>query len=99
MDDITRNKWRKLLLQYPGATEKSVERSLIAYGEREETKRYLIENRQFSNALAEGYLDRKGYPRPPGWHAVFFYPGSKRLRNTVLFLVLIMSFLLWWFVG
>ena len=76
MDEITRNRLRKRLLQYPGATEESVERGLFAYEDREEEKRALIENRQFSNALAEPYLDRKGYPRPPGWHTVFFYTES-----------------------
>ena len=96
MDEITRNKLRKRLLQYPGATEESVVVDLFAYEYREEEKRALIEDRHFSNALAEAYLDRKGYPRPPGWHTVFFYPGSNRPRNTVVFCVVFIGFISWW---
>ena len=44
----------------------------------------MIQNRHYSNALAESLLDRKGYPRPPGWHAVFFYPGSYQPRMNSL---------------
>ena len=76
---------RRRLLTYSGATVEEVEKQLYAYEQREEEKDALMSARSMSNALAEAVLDRKGYPRPPGWHSVFFYPGSNRPRNKFLF--------------
>ena len=80
---------RQRLLNYPGATPESVEDLLIAYEDRASAKENLIENRRMSNAMAEAFLDRQEYPRPPGWHSVFFYPDSNRLRNGWVFILLI----------
>ena len=96
MDDTSRGELRKRLLQYPGATEESVERDLLLHEQREDEKRALVGERRFSNALAEVYLDKKGYPRPPGWHSVFFYPDSNRPRNLVVFWGVISAFVAWW---
>ena len=97
MDDSTRDELRKLLLQYPGATEESVEHDLFVYERRREEKSALVKERRFWNALAETYLDKKGYPRPPGWHSVFFYPDSNRPRNSVVFWGIIFGLIAWWF--
>jgi hypothetical protein len=96
VDENAKAELRKRLLQYPGATEESVSRDLDALEERAAQKRSLIEDRRMSNALAEAYLDRKGFPRPPGWHSVFFYPDSNRPRNTFMFLAALFGLLAWW---
>ncbi len=75
---------RKRLLEYPGETPEHVEQLLLLYEEREDLKRDLVATRGFSNRLAETFLDKKGYPRPPGWHSVFFCPGGSLPRNGVL---------------
>ncbi len=80
---------RQRLLNYPGATPESVEDLLIAYEDRASAKEHLMKNRGMWNAMAEAFLDRQGYPRPPGWHSVFFYPDSNRLRNGWVFILLI----------
>ncbi|NTV28779.1 MAG: hypothetical protein HGA80_01725 [Candidatus Omnitrophica bacterium] len=92
-----RKKLRKALFEYPGATEESVERLLIAYEQREEEKRVLIKEHHYGNSLAEYYLDKKGYPRPPGWHSVFFYPGSNRPRNHIVFWGVALGIVAWFF--
>ena len=69
------------LLTYPGATPESVEQQLFAHEERWGVKQAAMRDRKMSNAVAESFLDKSGYPRPPGWHSVFFYPGSNRPRN------------------
>ena len=97
MDEQERVELKRRLLQYPGATADSVESDLYAYEQRENEKRALISERRMSNALAETVLDRKGYPRPPGWHSVFFYPGSNRPRNRMLLLVGVASAVYWFF--
>lgn len=51
--------------------------------------------RGFSNALAESWLDRAGYSRPPGWHSVFFYPGSMRPRNGFVCWLIIITIAVW----
>jgi hypothetical protein len=82
-------KLRQRLLTYPGATAEDVENQLEAYKDRDKENAALMSTRGMSNALVEVFLDRKGYQRPPGWHSVFFYPGSNRPRNRLLFLVAI----------
>lgn len=91
MNEQERDVLRQRLLGYPGATPLSVERQLDVYEEREKEKLALTLDRRMSNALAESYLDKKGYPRPPGWHSVFFYPGGGRPRNgyVLVFIILI----------
>jgi len=54
-----------------------------------------LRRRGFSNASSEAWLDRSGYPRPPGWRAVFFYPGSMRPRNAVLFWLGVLGSIIW----
>jgi hypothetical protein len=88
MNEADEQKLRKRLLSYPNATEEIVNIEIEAHKERQKLKEDLINNRGFSNALAEVYLDRTGYPRPPGWHSVFFYPESNRLRNITVFWVI-----------
>ena len=92
MDD---DELRRRLLQYPNATEESVELELAAYKKRDIQKAALRE-RGMSNAMAEAWLDRSGFPRPPGWHSVFFYPGSVRPRNLVIFWVVIAAAIAAW---
>lgn len=95
MDDTSREKFRRKLHQYPGASEEQVEEELERYEVREVQKRELLD-RRFSNAKAEAWLDRSGYPRPPGWHSVFFYPGSMRPRNIVVFWVVVAAAVVAW---
>lgn len=68
----------------------------VTENNREDQKRLLLA-RGFSNALAESWLDRSGYPRPPGWYSVFFYPGSMRLRNTAIFWAVVLTVAVWFF--
>lgn len=89
MNDAEENILRNKLLQYPGATAESIEQEIELYKERESTKNALTMEQKFSNYYAEKYLDKKGYPRPPGWRSVFFYPGGTlpRLRYIALVIV------------
>lgn len=89
MNKAEREQLREKLLQYPGATEELVSDQLVMYEERQEFKSHLTNDKGMSNALAEHYLDRKGYPRPPGWRSVFFYPDGMRPRNLVVMFGLI----------
>ena len=91
MNEQEREALHQRLLTYPGATPESVEQQLYAYEQRESVKQTVMQDRGMSNALAEAYLDRTGYPRPPGWHSVFFYTGSNRPRNgyVLVFVVLL----------
>jgi hypothetical protein len=59
---------------------------------REMEKRALLKQ-GLSNARAETLLDRRGYPRPPGWHSAFFYPGGNRLRNRVVVFLIALAIL------
>jgi hypothetical protein len=93
-----RDALRKRLLQYPGATEESVETDIYRYEERKDEKRSLIEG-GYSNAAAEVYLDRKGFPRPPSWHSVFFYPGSARPRAAAMFWACVFGAIIGWLIG
>ena len=97
MNEIEREKLRVRLLSYPGATQNIVEAELDAHEEREVEKRALLQQRHFSNALAERFLDRKGFPRRPGWHSVFFYPGSFRPRNMAVFWLIVIAVIVWRF--
>ena len=98
MNESEKEKLRQRLRQYPDTTDESVELEIAAYEDREAAKQELI-NRGFSNALAEAHLERQGYPRPPGWHSVFFYPGSSRPRNPVLVWLVVIVGVVWFFVG
>lgn len=98
MNKTDKQKLRKRLLSYPNVTEEIVNIEIEAHEERQELKADLVNDRGFSNALAEVYLDRTGYPRPPGWHSVFFYPESNRPRNITVFWI-IASLALWVFLN
>lgn len=91
---MEREKLRKRLSEYLGNTAEIVEQQVHAYEHREEEKQNLI-RRGLRNALAEYYLDRRGYPRPPGWHSVFFYPGSNRPRNKFIFWFVVIAGVIW----
>jgi hypothetical protein len=94
---VEREKIRKRLLSYPHATEESVDHLMGVYEMRAEHKRDLLEGGHVWNALAESRLERQGWPRPPGWPAVFFYPDSLRPRNWLVFWVVVALALLWAF--
>lgn len=89
MNHTERDKLKKRLLQYPDSTEESVNIEIATYEQRQIDKEALINERGLSNAQAEVYLEKTGYPRPPGWHSVFFYPGSYRPRNIIIIWVVI----------
>ena len=95
MNETEKEELRRLLLQYPDVTEKNVDEQIFMYEQRQEDKQALIEEHGFSNAQAESYLERKGYSRPPGWHSVFFYPGSNRPRNTAIFWLVVLIGVVW----
>lgn len=99
LTDSKRDRLRQRLMQYPGATEGSVADELEIYEERAEVKNHLMAERGMSNTLAEVFLERQGYPRPPGWHSVFFYPGSNRPRNKVLFFFAVVAALAYVFLS
>jgi len=96
MNEQEKKKLRIILQSYPGSNPEIVESQLNNLIEREEQKKQLIIDRGFSNALAEVFLDKQGWMRPPGWHTVFFYPDSMRIRNKYLIL-LIVSILVFYF--
>ncbi len=95
MDSQQKERMRSLLMQYPGANENTVEEQLATYEGREKFKKDLISERGFSNTLAERFLDKQGWSRPPGWHSVFFYPGSSRPRNNVIFWLTVIGIAAW----
>tara|TARA_B110000037_G_C17059160_1_gene481110 strand:- start:368 stop:748 length:381 start_codon:yes stop_codon:yes gene_type:complete len=95
IDDEQKIKLRKTLSTYPGTNEQDVENQLNLLIERFHTKEQLINERGFSNSQAEVFLDAKGMLRPPGWHSVFFFPGSNRLRNKyIVYLLFIFTLLI-----
>lgn len=94
--DSTTATLRHRLLQYPNIDNTNVDEFLFLYEDRSQTK-HGLRDRGYSNAMAEAHLDRQGYPRPPGWHSVFFYPDSNRPRNTTLFWLAVMIALGWLF--
>ncbi len=75
---------KEQLPQDPDLANESIDEKINVYEQRREEKKVLIEQRGFSNITAESFLDKIGYPRPPGWHSVFFYPDSNRPRTTVV---------------
>lgn len=89
-----RGRRRDELLKYPGISDANVDEQLHHYEARDVQKTALLE-RGLSNVLAEAWLDRSGYPRPPGWNSVFFYPGSSRPRNAVLFWLALLAAAAW----
>ena len=98
MNEREQEALRRRLLTYPGATPETVDQQLEAYEERNAEKQALMNERSMSNAMAETFLDKKGYPRPPGWRNVFFYPGASRPRNGYVVAVLIVLVLVVFFV-
>jgi hypothetical protein len=79
----------------PRFTDEQAHDYLEALRSRFEQKQAFIE-RGFSNKLAEHALDRQGWPRPWGWHTVFFYPDSNLMRTQYLvILVATVGFLVW----
>lgn len=95
MDEAEKDELKRRLLKYPDVTDENVGLQIEGYEERQGEKKYLVEERGFSNAMAESYLDRKGYSRPPGWHSVFFYPNSSCPRNTVVLWLPVSIGVLW----
>ncbi len=84
MNEEDRKKLKEKLLHYPHINPENLDEQVLYYEDREARKKDLID-KGFSNALAEHNLDKQGYLRPPGWHSVFFFPGSYRLRNKYVF--------------
>ena len=66
---------------YPNFSPEAVDRHVARLLERDDRKAQLIGEQGLTNAQAEAALDREGFPRPPSWHSVFFYPDSWRPRN------------------
>ena len=90
MDNKEKNRLRNILKSYQNSSDDLVEEQLIQLEERWDEKNHLIYDRGYSNSQAEGFLDIQGWVRPPGWHSVFFYPDSFRLRNKyAIYLLLI----------
>lgn len=89
---MDRSELRKKLLQYPKINENNIDEYISLYEERDLLKRQLISD-GYSNKMAEIVLDKKGYPRPPGWKSVYSYPGGG-IRNGFVFL-LVLLFLAW----
>ena len=99
MNKEQKAKIRTILMQYPDTTEESIEQELIVFEQREELKKNLMTDRGFSNTLAERFLDKQGWSRPPGWHSIFFYPGSNTPRSNVIIFPAAIFILIWfvWF--
>jgi len=97
MNETEKEEPGKHLPQHPDLTNENTDDKISVYQRRNEEKRVLTEDRGFSNIMAESYLDKIGYPRPPGWHSVFFYPDSNRPRTTIVVL-LAMALGMAWFV-
>ena len=86
---------REHLPQHPELTNENTDEKINVYQQRSEEKKVLTEDRGFSNIMAESYLDKIGYPRPPGWHSVFFYPDSNRPRTTIVVLLAVALGVAW----
>jgi len=89
MNETEKEGPREPLPQHPDHTNETTDENINAYQQRSEEKKVLIEERGFSNIMAESFLDKIGYPRPPGWHSVFFYPGSNRPRNAIVIRIVV----------
>jgi len=97
MNETEKDEPEDNLLQHPDVTNENTDDKINVYQQRSEEKKVLTEDRGFSNVVAESFLDKIGYPRPPGWHSVFFYPDSNRPRTTfVIWLVVALGVA--WFV-
>lgn len=83
--------FRQLLSSYLGANNESVDDAIDALVGRYEEKWLLLRERGLSNSAAEIFLDRHCYPRPPGWHSVFFYPDSLLPRRKYLILLVALT--------
>jgi hypothetical protein len=86
-----RERMRQRLRAFGQLSEEEIEERLRRLEERAQVKRHLIQERGFSNEVAEAYLDRARYLRPPGWHPVVFYPGSYRPRSVVLLCLILIA--------
>ena len=95
MNETEKDEPKDNLLQHPDVTNENTDDKISVYQRRNEEKRVLIEERGFSNIMAESYLDKIGYPRPPGWHSVFFYPDSNRPRTTIVVLLAVVLGAAW----
>lgn len=95
MDEQERDTLRGQLLACRGVSDETVEIEINHYEERESEKSHMIEIRGASNAIAESFLDKSGYKRPRGWHSVFFYPGSNRVRNKNVFFAITIAAVAW----
>ena len=84
MNETEKEEPREHLPQDPDVTNETTDEKINVYQQRSEEKKVLTEERGFSNLMAESFLDKLGYPRPPGWHSIFFYPDSNRPRTTVV---------------
>ena len=84
MNETEKEGLKDNLPQHPDLTNENTDEKINVYQQRSEEKKVLIEERGFSNVMAESFLDKIGYPRPPGWHSIFFYPDSNRPRTTIV---------------
>jgi len=84
MNETEKDEPKDNLLQHPDVTGENSDEKINVYQQRSEEKRVMTEERGFSNIMAESFLDKLGYPRPPGWRSVFFYPDSNRPRPAVV---------------
>lgn len=96
-----RNRIRRKIARKSSLDDPLFEQVIASYDERARVKRQLIIEQGMSNSAAEHFLDREGYPRPIGLGAVFFYPGSTRLRDRYLYGALglaaaAIALTLWW---
>ena len=89
VNELKETELREKLQEYPNATEKKVEEQISNYEERAVQKKMLLETRGMSNVMAEKFLDFEGWPRPPGWHSVFFYPESNTPRGRIWFWIIV----------
>lgn len=95
MNETEKEEPGKPSLQHPDVTNENTDEKINVYQQRSEEKKVLTEDRGFSNIMAESYLDKIGYPRPPGWHSVFFYPDSNRPRTTIVVLLAVALGVAW----
>ena len=95
MNETEKQGPREHLPQDPDLANETTDEKINVYQQRSEEKKVLIEERGFSNIMAESYLDKIGYPRPPGWHSVFFYPDSNRPRTTIVVLLAVVLGVAW----